>query len=60
MTVTGTLVPFSRKTCVIPIFRPIMPIIVLSSGPLELDLDIDAGRQIELHQRLDESAGTTA
>src|SRR5258708_26747287 len=52
-TVTGTCSPASVKTRVIPTFCAITPERIVSSSALELDLDIDAGRKIELHQRVD-------
>src|SRR5205823_13474469 len=56
-TVTGTCSPPSVKTRVIPIFCAITPerigaVLVLLSCS-ELDLDVDAGGEIELHQRID-------
>src|SRR5256885_6409676 len=55
-TVTGTCTPASVNTLVIPIFCAITPErIVVSSIPKngsELDLDVDAGGEIELHQRI--------
>src|SRR6478736_1729289 len=54
-TVTGTCSPASVKTRVIPIFCAITPermlIFPISSGS-ELDLDVDTGGKIELHQRI--------
>src|ERR687897_2636579 len=48
MTVTGVTVPVSSsKTCVMPSFLPTMPFIS------EFDLDVDAGREVEPHQRVD-------
>src|SRR6266852_718565 len=52
-TVTGTCSPASVKMRVIPTFCAITPERIVSSSALELDLDIDAGRKIELHQRID-------
>src|ERR1700704_5126558 len=62
-TVTGTCSPASVKTRVIPTFCAITPErigIILCCCPLirlnpvlELDLDIDAGSEIELHQSID-------
>src|SRR5438552_16068084 len=51
MTVTGTCVPSASNTRVMPSFLPMSPVIGLSS--LHLDLDVHAGRQIELGQRID-------
>src|SRR5439155_1439808 len=51
MTVTGTCVPSASNTRVMPSFLPIKPVIDLSS--LHLDLDVHAGRQIELGQGID-------
>src|SRR5213596_720874 len=50
MTVTGTCVPSASNTRVMPSFLPINPVIGLS---LHLDLDVHAGRQIELGQGID-------
>src|SRR5712691_5520741 len=54
-TVTGTCSPPSVKTRVIPTFCAITPermfVSCLSRGS-ELDLDVDAGGEIELHQRV--------
>src|SRR5499427_8857686 len=56
-TVTGTCSPASVNTRVIPIFCAITPerMSPSSSGAnrLELDLDVDAGRKVELHQGVD-------
>src|SRR5688572_7402297 len=49
MIVTGTALPSSTKTRVIPSFRPISPFVI---GSPDLDLDVDAGRQIQLGQRV--------
>src|SRR6478672_3626114 len=47
MTVTGVTTPVSvSKICVIPSFLPTIPFIS------ELDLDVDACREIEAHQRV--------
>src|SRR5688500_14984556 len=47
ITVTGVTAPLSAsKTCVMPSLRPKMPFIS------ELDLDVDAGGEIEAHQRV--------
>src|SRR5205807_1383723 len=57
-TVTGTCSPASVKTRVIPIFCAITPerigFFLGSRFPncSELDLDVDAGRKVELHQRV--------
>src|SRR6516225_5752784 len=57
-TVTGTCSPPSVKTRVIPTFCAITPermvcfLIFLVAPGSELDLDVDAGGQIELHQRV--------
>src|SRR5205809_5694894 len=48
ITVTGVTEPLSSsKSCVMPSFLPTIPFIS------ELDLDIDAGREVEPHQRVD-------
>src|SRR5437763_6297628 len=48
ITVTGVTPPVSSsKSCVIPIFLPMIPLIS------ELDLDVDAGREVEPHERVD-------
>src|SRR5438552_10077497 len=57
-TVTGTCSPVAVKTRVIPIFCAITPerifvIPRLVLAGLELDLDVDACRKIELHQCID-------
>src|SRR4030081_1336493 len=57
-TVTGTCSPPSVKTRVIPIFCAITPervcsvLIFLVQPGSELDLDVDAGGKVELHQRI--------
>src|SRR5882757_4910255 len=56
-TVTGTCSPPSVKTRVIPIFCAITPericsVLILVLSDSELDLDVDAGGEIELHQRV--------
>src|SRR3954454_3680397 len=52
-TVTGTCSPASANTRLIPTFCATTPVrIVLSFKALELDLDIDAGGEVELHQRV--------
>src|SRR3954471_14655847 len=48
-TVQGICCPSSLNTWVMPSFLPIMPIIV---PLLDFDFDVDAGRQIELGQRV--------
>src|ERR671931_455052 len=54
ITVTGVTSPVSSsKTCVIPSFFPTIPFIPAS----ELDLDVDAGREVEPHQRVDRLRG---
>src|SRR4051794_35088624 len=51
MTVTGVTTPDSgSNSCVMPSFVPMMPLLMSS---LQLDLDVDAGRQVEAHQRVD-------
>src|SRR6202008_1660862 len=56
-TVTGTCSPASVKMRVIPIFCAITPerigVILLCGPELELDLDVDAGGEVELHQSID-------
>src|SRR5580658_10217060 len=52
MTVTGIWAPSSANTRVIPSFLPISASIV-PRGSLHLDFDVNAGRQIELCQRID-------
>src|ERR1051325_4308424 len=55
-TVTGTCAPASVKTRVIPTFCAITPermgVSSIPCNGLELDLDVDAGGEIELHQRV--------
>src|SRR3954470_5905322 len=61
MTVAGCTVPSASNTCVMPTFLPMIPVTIRCSPdryllvflPERLDLHIDAGRQIELHQRVD-------
>src|SRR5688572_9011664 len=59
MTVTGTARPSVPYTCVIPTLRPMIPSIAMVSYLLRvlftesLDLDVDAGGQIQLHQGVD-------
>src|SRR5262245_15976250 len=60
-TVTGIRLPSSPKTCVIPFFLPISPSFIAMAAlsfagrgaRSELDLDVDAARQVELHERVD-------
>src|SRR4051812_23479571 len=48
MTVTGVTMPLSSsKSCVMPSFFPTIPFIS------EFDLDVDAGREVEPHERVD-------
>src|SRR5690606_10561772 len=55
--VTGMDLPSSANRRLMPALRPTMPseyffaVMVASSG--QLDLDVDAGRELELHQRID-------
>src|SRR5712664_1735661 len=52
MTVTGTWLPSSPKTWVMPTLRPMSP----SYAPcraLELDFNVHSGGQIQLHERVD-------
>src|ERR1700688_1143348 len=52
-TVTGTCSPPSVNTRVIPTFCATTPErILFLTWPLQLDLDIDAGSEVELHQRV--------
>src|SRR6266516_2045056 len=51
MTVTGTARESSVKICVIPSFVPRMPFAAIAS-PSELDLDVDARRQVQALQLL--------
>src|SRR5690606_9550420 len=52
-TVTGTCSPASVKTRVMPSFCAITPERMISVLPnSELDLDVDAGGEVELHQRV--------
>src|SRR6478609_2202104 len=50
-TVTGTWAPASSKKRAIPSFLAITPVRI-GPIPLELDLDVHAGGQVELHQRV--------
>src|SRR5690625_1938652 len=49
ITVTGMESPSSVNTRVIPRLRPISPILI-SAASIQLDLNIDARSQIQLHQ----------
>src|SRR6476646_6042923 len=52
-TVTGTCTPASVNTRVIPTFCATTPVrMFLSFRALELYLDVDAGSEVELHQRV--------
>src|SRR4051794_5783101 len=56
MTVTGTMRLFSSQTWVMPSLVPSSPFTLRSkvmSLTSELDLDVDASRQVETHQRVD-------
>src|ERR1700743_2964023 len=50
-TVTGTCVPSAKNRRVMPTFCVMTP--VRTKRSLKLDLDIDARREVELHQRID-------
>src|SRR6059058_4379575 len=50
-TVTGTWLPVSSKKRAIPSFLAITPVRI-GGIPLELDLDVHAGGQVELHERV--------
>src|ERR1700729_3398924 len=52
-TVTGTTCPVSWKTWVMPSLVPRIPVIAMISESSELDLDVDAGRKVEPHERVD-------
>src|SRR5512139_2114202 len=55
MTVTGVTVPSSAKTWVMPTFLPIKPFVMTASllrRPERLDLDVDARREVQLHERV--------
>src|ERR1700732_404860 len=54
-TVTGTCSPASVKRRVIPTFCASTPerMCLFPDPALELDLDVDAGGKVELHQRID-------
>src|SRR5574337_2020209 len=71
-TVTGTALPSSANTRVMPILQPTNPmliVVVLCVPPisidrrpgllclLQLDLDVDSRRQVELHQLVDRLVG---
>src|SRR6185312_463169 len=51
-TVTGTTRLFSSNTCVMPSLVPRIPLRAISFGPL-LNVDVDTGRQVDAHQRVD-------
>src|SRR5438309_779340 len=54
MTVTGTARFCSSQTCVMPIFWPRMPLLsAIALRLLDLDFDVDAGRQVEPLQGVD-------
>src|SRR5690349_1176030 len=56
MTVTGTTLLFSSQTWVMPSLVPSSPFTLRSkvmSSTSELDLDVDAGREVETHERVD-------
>src|SRR6201999_2005950 len=48
-TVTGTTRLFSSNTCVMPSLVPRMPFLAITLDLL-LDIDVDAGRQIDAHE----------
>src|SRR6476646_9596424 len=52
ITVTGTAVPSSANTRVIPSLRPINPFVIAGIRLFDLDLDIDPRREVELRQRV--------
>src|SRR3954468_817499 len=55
-TVTGTTRLFSSQTWVMPSLVPSRPFTLRSkviSTTSELDLDVDTGRQVQAHQRVD-------
>src|ERR1700760_1762025 len=55
-TVTGTIRLFSSKTWVIPSLVPRIPVICLSvviASTALLDVHVDAGRQVDAHERVD-------
>ena len=47
----GDGLPSSVKMCVMPSFRAMMPVAI--GLVLQLDLDVDAGRKVEAHERVD-------
>src|SRR6185437_16816156 len=51
-TVTGTTLLFSSNTCVMPSLVPRMPFLAMSLDLL-LDVDVDTGRKVDAHQRVD-------
>src|SRR5215472_6033533 len=53
-TVAGTCSPASVKTRIIPTFCAITPerMWCFPFWPLQLDLDVDAGGEVELHERV--------
>ncbi|SBS73414.1 conserved hypothetical protein [uncultured Microbacterium sp.] len=57
MTVTGTSLPFSSQTWVMPSFVPSRPLetleLISAMSTSELDLDVDVSREVETHQRVD-------
>src|SRR3954447_168959 len=56
MTVTGTMRLFSSQSWVMPSLVPSSPFTLRSmviSRTSELDLDVDAGREVEAQQRVD-------
>src|SRR5690606_10351987 len=52
MTVTGTTAPVSSKIWVIPSLRPMIPAIA-RTRLIHLDLDVHAGRKVQLRQGVD-------
>src|SRR6476660_4155189 len=52
ITVTGTAVPSSWNTRVIPSFRPISPLVISRARLFDLDLDVHPRGQVELRQRV--------
>ena len=48
----GICFPSPMNSLVMPSLRAIIPERI-AFAPLELDLDIDPGREVELHQRID-------
>src|SRR5258706_15631460 len=54
ISVTGTEAPAGVKSRVTPHLRPSIPMLMAInlSGSIELDLYVDTGREIELHQRV--------